>query len=122
RAGAAGRAGSEMLEERSAPAIQPLPPIQPDVYARRLELPAPMRDVRTLRMLILLDLESHPPGAPVERVTIAIDPTPGRILQHTLFRRARPTPEQISTLIARLNALMGEDRVGSPALVESYKP
>ena len=31
-------------------------------YARRLELPTPMRDVRTLRTLALLDLESHPPG------------------------------------------------------------
>src|SRR5262249_21859658 len=93
-----------------------------EVYTRRLELPAPMRDVRTLRTLALLDLETHPPGAAIDRVTIVIDPTPGRILQHTLFTRAHPTPEQLSTLVARLGALMGQDRFGAPATVDSYRP
>jgi protein ImuB len=92
------------------------------LYARRLELPSPMRDVRTLRTLALLDLESHPPGAAIDRVTIVIDPTPGRVLQHTLFTRAHPTPEQISTLLARLGALMGQDRFGAPATVDTYRP
>src|SRR5205823_5004433 len=86
-----------------------------EIYARRLELPTPMRDVRTLRTLALLDLESHPPSAAIDRVTIVIDPTPGRVLQHTLFTRAQPTPEQVSTLLARLGALMGQDRLGAPA-------
>jgi protein ImuB len=93
-----------------------------EVYARRLELPSPMRDVRTLRTLALLDLESHPPAAAIDRVTIVIDPTPGRVLQHTLFTRAHPTPEQVSTLLARLGALMGHDRFGAPATVDSYRP
>ena len=92
------------------------------VYARRLELPSPMRDVRTLRTLALLDLESHPPDAAIDRVTIVIDPTPGRVLQHTLFTRAHPTPEQLSTLLARLGALMGQDRFGAPATVDTYRP
>ncbi|MBW8865811.1 MAG: hypothetical protein JF610_00510 [Acidobacteria bacterium] len=93
-----------------------------EVCARRLELPTPMRDVRTLRTLALLDLESHPPGAGIDRVTIVIDPTPGRVVQHTLFTRAQPTPEQVSTLLARLGALMGPDRFGAPAVVDSYRP
>jgi len=93
-----------------------------EICARRLELPTPMRDVRTLRTLALLDLEAHPPGAGIDRVTIVIDPTPGRVLQHTLFARAVPTPERLSTLIARLGALMGQDRFGAPARVDSYRP
>ncbi|HEY2906374.1 MAG TPA: DNA polymerase Y family protein [Vicinamibacterales bacterium] len=93
-----------------------------EIYARRLELPTPMRDVRTLRTLALLDLESHPPPAAIDRVTVVIDPTPGRVLQHTLYTRAHPTPEQLSTLIARLGAVMGQDRVGAPATVDSYRP
>ena len=91
-------------------------------HARRLQLPTPMRDVRTLRTLALLDLESHPPAAAIDRVRIVIDPTPGRVLQHTLFARAQPTPEQLSTLVARLGALMGQDRFGAPALVDTYRP
>jgi len=91
-------------------------------HARRLQLPTPMRDVRTLRTLALLDLESHPPAAAIDRVRIVIDPTPGRVLQHTLFARAQPTPEQLSTLVARLGALMGQDRFGAPAVVDTYRP
>jgi protein ImuB len=94
----------------------------PDIYARTLELPSPLRDVRALRTLALIDLESHPAGAPIDAVTVAIDPTPARVLQHTLFVRAHPTPEQLSTLLARLGALMGQDRVGAPAQVDSYRP
>ncbi len=93
-----------------------------EIYARRLELPAPMRDVRTLRTLALLDLEAHPPSAAVDRVAIIVDPTPGRVLQHTLFTRAHPTPEQLSTLLARLGALMGQDRVGRAMTVDSDRP
>ena len=57
--------------------------------ARRLELPTPMRDVRALRTLALLDLESHPADAAIDRVTIVIDPTPGRVrAAHALHARA----------------------------------
>jgi protein ImuB len=93
-----------------------------DTTARRLELPTPMRDVRALRTLALLDLESHPAEAAIDRVTIVIDPTPGRVVQHTLYARAQPTPEQLSTLLARLGALMGQDRFGAPATVDSDRP
>jgi protein ImuB len=93
-----------------------------ELHARHLQLPSPIRDVRTLRTLLLLDLDSHPPPAAIDRVMIAIDPTPGRIVQHTLFTRAQPTPEQLSTLVARLNALMGEDRIGAPATVDAWRP
>jgi protein ImuB len=91
-------------------------------HARRLELPSPMRDVKTLRTLALLDLEAHPPAAAVDGVAVTIEPTPGRIWQHTLFARPHPTPEQLSTLLARLGAAVGHDRVGAPATVDSYRP
>jgi len=57
-----------------------------DAHVRRLQLPSPMRDVRTLRTLALLDLESHPPVAAIDRVAIVIDPTPGRVLQNNCPR------------------------------------
>ena len=92
------------------------------VHERSLQLPTPIRDARTLRTLALLDLESHPPAGAVERVTVAVDPTPGRIVQYSLLTRPLPSPEQLSTLMARLNALMGEGRCGSPAVVDSWRP
>jgi protein ImuB len=92
-----------------------------EVHARSLQLPTPIRDARTLRTLALLDLESHPPAGPVDRVVVAVDPTPARIVQFSLITRPLPSPERISTLMARLQALMGETRCGSPALVDSWK-
>ena len=92
------------------------------VVLRSLQLPTPMRDVRTLRTLALLNLESQPLDAAVDRVQVVIDPTPARVVQHTFFARPHPTPEQLSTLLARLNALMGSDRVGAAATVDSYRP
>jgi protein ImuB len=94
----------------------------PDSHVRRLELPAPMRDARVLRTLVLLDLESHPPAAAIDRITVRIEPTPGRIVQFSLLERAGPQPETIATLVARLTAIAGEGRVGSPALVDSHEP
>ena len=85
------------------------------VHERSLQLPVPMRDARTLRTLLLLDLESHPPSAAIDRVVVAVDPTPGRVVQYSLLTRPLPTPEQLSTLMARLQALMGESRCGAGA-------
>jgi protein ImuB len=93
-----------------------------EVHERTLQLPAPMRDARTLRTLALLDLESHPPSAAIDRVAVAVDPTPGRVIQFSLLTRPLPSPEQLSTLMARLTALMGEGRCGSAITVDSWEP
>jgi protein ImuB len=93
-----------------------------ETWSRRLELPAPMKDPRVLRTLAMLDLESHPPPAAIDAVTVWVEPTPARTLQHSLLERARPAPEQVSTLVARLSALMGERRVGRPELIDTHRP
>ena len=91
-------------------------------HARVLPLPAALRDARVLRTLLLLDLESHPPAAGIDRVTIEIDPAPARIVQYSLLERAMPAPETLATLTARLGALVGERRIGSPALLDTWRP
>jgi protein ImuB len=93
-----------------------------EVHARAVRLPAPIRDPRVLRTLVLLDLESHPPSAGIDQVTLSVEPAPGRIVQYSLLTRALPSPDQVSTLVARLTALMGEGRCGSPALRDSHRP
>jgi hypothetical protein len=92
------------------------------VFTRTLQLPAPMRDPKTLRTLLLLDLESHPPDAPIDIVRVFIEPTPAKVLQWTLLERAKAAPEQVTTLTARLTALMGVGHVGSPVLVDTWRP
>jgi protein ImuB len=91
-------------------------------HARMLQLPVAMRDPRVLRTLLVLDLESHPPSAAIDHVTIEIDPAPGRVLQYSLLERARPSAETLATLTARLGALVGASRCGTPALLDSHHP
>jgi protein ImuB len=91
-------------------------------YTRVLQLPAAMRDPKVLRTLLLLDLESHPPSQAIDIVTIEIDPVPGRIVQYSLLERALPSPETLATLTARLCALVGESRCGSPVLLDTWRP
>jgi protein ImuB len=114
----------ERLERRDRGAVAlhvKLALVNKTVHERSLQLPAPMRDARVLRTLVLLDLESHPPPAAIDRVTIGVEVTEGRVLQFGLLARALPT-ERLTTLLARLGALMGSGRVGAPALVDSYRP
>jgi protein ImuB len=89
---------------------------------RDLQLPAPMRDPKVLRTLLLLHLESHPLTGGVDRLALRVDVAPARITQFSLLSRARPFPEQMATLLARLSALVGESRVGAAALVDSHRP
>ena len=87
-----------------------------------LQLPAAMRDPKVLRTLLVLDLESHPPQAAIDIVSIEVDPAPGRVLQYSLLERARPSAETLATLTARLGALVGESRSGQPVLLDSHGP
>ena len=109
--------------DRGAAAIRlDLRLVDRSTHSRMLQLPVAMRDARVLRTLLLLDLESHPPGAAIDIVTIEIDPAPGRVLQYSLLERALPSAETIATLTARLAALVGESRCGMPVLLDSYRP
>jgi hypothetical protein len=116
---------SEALEraDRGAAALRlDLRLVDRSTFARVLQLPAAMRDPRVLRTLLLLDLESHPPSAAIDIVAIEIDPAPARIIQYSLLERALPSAETLATLTARLGALVGDTRCGSPALLDTHRP
>jgi hypothetical protein len=81
-----------------------------------------MADARVLRTLILLDLESHPPPAAIDIVTIALDVGPGPIVQGSLILPTLPTSEDLATLMARLTALVGASRVGAPIVMDTHDP
>ncbi|HEY3380229.1 MAG TPA: hypothetical protein VGK32_00590 [Vicinamibacterales bacterium] len=93
-----------------------------ETTARVLQLPAPMRDPKVLRTLILLHLEAQPLGSGVDRVTIRVETAPARVTQFSLLSRALPFPEKMATLIARLSALLGDSHVGSAVVVDSHRP
>ncbi len=94
--------------------------------AGRRELPlalvAPTRDVPAVLALARLQLEAHPPGAPVEGVTALVTPGRVRLAQGSLFGAPMPAPGKLSTTLARLAALVGPERVGAPAVPDTHRP
>ena len=109
--------------DRAAAAVRlTLRLVDRQLHERAIELPVPVREGRILRTLLLLDLEAHPPQAGIDRLTVSVDPVPGRIVQFSLLRKALPSDDQLAALLARLTALMGERRCGAPALVDSHRP
>ena len=97
--------------------------LEPDGFqTRSVDLPAPTRDVKTLLTLVRLELEARPPGAPVAGFTFVAHPDRPREAQLTLYGPAALSPDKLATTLARLFALLGPDRVGSPRPVDGHRP
>ncbi len=90
--------------------------------ARAWELPAPTRDARTLLTLVRLELEARAPGAAVAAFLFVATPARTRPEQATLFGPPALSPERLATTLARLFALLGPGRVGSPRPVDGHRP
>jgi len=90
--------------------------------ARAIALPAPTREVKTLLTLVRLELEARPPGAPVTGFAFTAHPDRPRRAQLSLFGPAALSPDKLATTIARLAALLGAGRVGSPRTVDGHRP
>jgi protein ImuB len=51
-----------------------------------------------------------------------LTPADPRIVQGGLFQVAAPEPDKLQTLLARLGALAGKDKVGSPEILNTHRP
>jgi protein ImuB len=80
-----------------------------------------LRDAKTFLKLLQLDLKSHPPGAPVVKVRLRIEPAKPRPAQNGLFLPSSPEPEKLELTLARISGVVGEGRVGSPELLDTYR-
>jgi protein ImuB len=97
--------------------------LEPDgLYERTLELPAGSRDAKTLLTLARLELEARPPGAPVVGFRFTAHPDRPRQAQLSLFGPAELSPERLAATLARLFALLGPGRSGSPAPADGHRP
>ena len=91
-------------------------------YRRTLRLPAPSLDAKAFLKLAQLDLAAHPPPAPVVRVRVEMNPARPRAAQSGLFLPAAPEPVKLELTLARIRAIVGEGRVGSPELMDTHRP
>jgi protein ImuB len=96
-------------------------PLHPPLFQRTLNLPLPMRDAKLFLKLLQLDLNAHPPGAPIAKVHLAAEPARPRPVQGGLFQPASPEPEKLQLTLARIAGLVGESRVGSLELLDTHR-
>jgi protein ImuB len=90
-------------------------------FTRTLRLPTPMLDAKVFLKLLQLDLQAHPPGAPIVKIHLAADPTRPRALQSGLFQPVFPEPEKLELTLARIASIVGEGRVGSVELLDAHR-
>lgn len=89
---------------------------------RTVDLPAPTRDLEALLGLMRLEMESRPPEAPIIAVRLHAEPERPRVTQLSLFGPPALSVDELGTAIARLTALLGPGRVGSPRPVAGSRP
>ena len=93
-------------------------PIQ---FHRTLSLPLPMLDPKLFLKLLQLDLNAHPPGAPILKIHLAAEPARPRSAQAGLFLPPTPEPEKLELTLARIAGLVGESSVGSLELLDAHR-
>ncbi|MGH9492511.1 MAG: hypothetical protein ACRD2K_03330 [Terriglobales bacterium] len=91
-------------------------------YQRTLRFPLPTTDAKTLLKLLQLDLEAHPPDAPVVKIKLAAAPAKPRPPQGGLFAPLSPQPEKLELTLARLAGVVGEENLGSAELLDTHRP
>lgn len=91
-------------------------------HVRTLRLPFASTDTGTLLKLLQYDLAAHPPEAPILRVAVEAEPSAQRRLQGGLFLPVAPEAEKLELTLARLSAVVGEENVGSPELLNTHRP
>jgi protein ImuB len=91
-------------------------------FTRKLSLPLPMLDAKVFLKLLQLDLNAHPPGAPIMKIHLAAEPARPRSAQGGLFLPPSPEPEKLELTLARIAGIVGEHKVGALELLDTHHP
>jgi len=92
------------------------------VHELQLRPAVPSSDRKFLLKLLQLQVAAHPPQAVVLNFELTAEAAQSSVVQLGLFAPQTPEPSRLDVTIARLKAIVGEDRVGSPALVDGHRP
>lgn len=91
-------------------------------YHRTLGFSVPLDDHRAMLKLLQLDLDRHPPGRSVIGFTLQLEPVAPRRVQHQLLLPPTPAPDQLQLTLARIAAVVGEANVGTPEILNTFRP
>ena len=91
-------------------------------YERVFKIPQPTNDVDLLFRMLQTHLESFRSEHPIVAVALSAEPIKPAGEQFGLFETTLRNPHQLSETLARLTALLGGDRIGTPVLEETHRP
>lgn len=91
-------------------------------FHRTLRLPVPLLDPKVFLKLLQLDLNAHPPGAPIVKIHLSAEPVRPRVTQSGLFLPPSPEPEKLELTLARIAGIVGQNNVGSLQLLDTHRP
>jgi protein ImuB len=92
------------------------------IYERVFKIPQPSNDVDLLFRMLHTHLENFKSEYPIIAVSLQAEPAKPSQQQFGLFETSLRDPNQLYETLARLVALLGSDRVGTPVLEETYRP
>jgi protein ImuB len=92
------------------------------VYERVFKIPQPTNDVDLLFRMLQTHLENFRSEHSIVAVALNAQPIKPAKEQFGLFETTLRNPHQLSETLARLIALLGADRVGTPVLEETHQP
>jgi protein ImuB len=93
-----------------------------EVLERRLRVPQPTRRADILFRMLRTHLETLRANSPIVSVALKADPAQPEQKQFSLFEAALRDPHQFQETLARLSALVGSDRLGTPVRENSHRP
>jgi len=91
-------------------------------YERVFKIPQPTNNVDLLFRMLQTHLENFRSEHPIVAVALSAEPIKPAGEQFGLFETTLRNPHQLSETLARLTALLGNDRIGTPVLEETHRP
>jgi protein ImuB len=91
-------------------------------HERRFQVPSPTSRIEPLFRMLHTHLEGLATPQPITQVTLGGIPAWGAHQQFDLFATALRDPNQFAETLARLAALLGPERIGTPVLEPSHQP
>jgi protein ImuB len=82
----------------------------------------PTVDCKFLLKLLHLEMAAHSPQAAVLALTLTAEPGRSSKIQLGLFAPQTQEPSRLDVTLARIKAIVGEDRVGTPVLEDTHRP
>lgn len=91
-------------------------------HARSFRLPEPTGDAEILFRTLHTHLESLSTAASIVALTLAITPARPLVRQQGLFETSLRDPHGFAETLARVSALVGAERVGTPQREDTHRP